>query len=182
MKNLLLLGLIGLLLNYNETPITGPKLPTCGNVTALKNSQDWAATSKATYVGADSVSIMIEECNGAQQKDKVEWLSLNQLPLKPGTYALNRTQWGKLHDTPQSAWFYTLIGNDMTGERYNLYTARNEKNEVTVDTYNPSTRELQGHMNATFLIDTGSYASAHTHPDTIRIREASFRVTVDAGK
>ncbi|MGA0557562.1 hypothetical protein ACO2Q8_12980 [Larkinella sp. VNQ87] len=178
MKNILLLALIGFLLNCDNKKIGVPQLPNCGNFMALKNKQEWSAASTATFFHHDSVNVMVEECERFHAAGEVEWLSINQLPTKPGSYSLQPTRWESLNGTPLSAWAYTRIGDKATGDRYNLYVAKTEKNEVIIDAYNPTTRQLEGHLNATFVIDPESDSPGRTGADTIRIRDAIFSVVV----
>ncbi|MFC5410955.1 hypothetical protein ACFPMF_16670 [Larkinella bovis] len=179
MKNLLLLSLIGFLLNCDNKKIGVPQLPNCGNFMALKNQQEWSAASTATFFNRDSINIMVEECGTFRSQGEVQWLSINQLPTKTGTYTLRPTRWDDLKGTPLSAWVYTRIGDNATGDRYNLYSAATEKNEVTIDAYNPTSREIEGHLNATFVIDPDSDSPGRSQPDTIRIRDAIFSVVVN---
>jgi hypothetical protein len=179
MKNFLLLALIGSMLNCDNKKIGVPKLPNCGNFMALKNKQEWSAASTATFFNRDSINMMVEECGTFRTSGEVEWLSINQLPAKTGTYPLRPIRWNDLNGTPLSAWVYTRIGENTTGDRYNLYTSDTEKNEVTIDAYNPASREVEGHLNATFVIDPESDSPGRSRPDTIRIRDAIFLVVVN---
>lgn len=179
MKNLLLLTLIGFLLNCDNKKIGVPQLPNCGNFMALKNKQEWSASPTATFFSRDSINVMVEECGNFRTHGEVEWLSINQLPVKTGIYALHPTRWNALNGTPLSAWLYTRIGENTTGERYNLYFSQSEENAITIDNYNPKTRQLDGHLNATFVIDPESDSPGRSQPDTIRIHDAVFSVVVN---
>ncbi|GAB3904778.1 hypothetical protein GCM10028803_34690 [Larkinella knui] len=179
MKNILILALIGSMLNCDNKKIGVPQLPNCGNFMALKNKQEWSAASTATFFSRDSINVMVEECGTFRTDGEVEWLSINHLPAKPGTYSLRPIQWNDLNGTPLSAWIYTRIGDKTTGDRYNLYGSKTEKNEVTIDTYNPTSRTVEGHLNATFVIDPESDVTSRSQSDTIRIRDAFFSVVVN---
>ncbi|KAA9356316.1 hypothetical protein [Larkinella humicola] len=179
MKNILLLALIGSMLNCDNKKIGVPQIPNCGNFMALKNSQEWSAASTATFAHRDSINVMVEECGTFRTAGEVDWLSINQLPTKPGTYRLRPIRWDDLNGTPLSAWVYTRIGDNTTGDRYNLYASKTETNEVIIDAYNPTSRQLEGHLNATFVIDPDSDSPGRSRPDTIRIRDAIFSVVVN---
>ncbi|GAB3327332.1 hypothetical protein GCM10027299_27820 [Larkinella ripae] len=178
MKNILILALIGFLLNCDNKKMGVPKLPGCGNFMALKNNQEWSAAPTATFSHRDSINIMVEECGTFRTAGEVDWLSINQIPTKPGTYPLRPIRWDVLNGTPLSAWVYTRIGDNATGDRYNLYGSKKEKNEITIDAYNATTRQVEGHLNATFVIDPESDLPGRSRPDTIRIRDALFSVAV----
>lgn len=181
MKNsLLLLGIVGLLMQCDNGIIASdcPTPPTCGDFRAMKDEAEWVAAPTATYAGRDTVTLLIEECSQPCQQAEVEWLSINRIPTRPGTYSLRPVRWGQVPVTALSAWFYTVIGGDATGERYNLYAAAGQNNELIIRSYNPTSRELQGQLTATFVIDPDSDSPGRTRPDTVRIREASFRILV----
>ncbi|GAB3250516.1 hypothetical protein GCM10027347_08340 [Larkinella harenae] len=146
---------------------------------ALKNKQEWSAASTATLFNHNSINVMVEECNSFRADGQVEWLSINQLPLSPGTYKLHSTQWEAINGTPLSAWLYTRVGDNTTGTRYNLYVSTTEKNDVTIDAYNATSRQLDGHLNATFVIDPENDSPSGSQADTIRIRDAIFSVVVN---
>ncbi|RAK02609.1 hypothetical protein LX87_00729 [Larkinella arboricola] len=179
MKNILLLTLIGFLLNCDNKKIGVPQLPNCGNFMALKNKQEWSASPSATFFNRDSINLMVEECGSFRTHGEVQWLSINQLPIRTGRYPLQATRWDALNGTPLSVWLYTRIGENTTGIRYNLYHAAPEANEITIDKYNPKTRQLDGHLNATFVIDPESAAPGQSQTDTIRIQDAIFSVVVN---
>lgn len=179
MKTILFVTLIGLLLNCDNKKIGVPQLPGCGNFMALKNNKEWSAASTATFSNRDSINVMVEECGTFHANGEVDWLSINQLPTKPGTYSLQPIHWDALNGTPLSAWVYTRIGDNTTGDRYNLIRSKTETNEVTIDAYNPTSREVQGHLNATFVIDPESDSPGRSRPDTIRIQDAIFSVVVN---
>lgn len=179
MKNIIILTLIGFLLNCDNKKIGVPKLRNCGNFMAMKNQQEWSAASTATFFNRDSINVMVEECGTFRANGEVQWLSINQLPIKPGTYLLHPTQWNALNGTPLSAWAYTRVGDKTTGDRYNLCHSDSEKNEVIIEAYNPTSRQLEGYLNATFVIDPESDSPGRSEPDTIRIRDAIFSVAVN---
>ncbi|MFD1144996.1 hypothetical protein ACFQ4C_27960 [Larkinella insperata] len=146
---------------------------------ALKNKQEWSASPTATFFNRDSINVMVEECGSFRTHGEVQWLSINQLPVKTGNYPLQITRWDALNGTPLSAWLYTRIGENTTGERYNLCRSTSEINEISIDNYNPKTRQLDGHLNATFVIDPESDSPGRSQPDTIRIHDAIFSVVVN---
>ncbi|WP_128543178.1 hypothetical protein [Larkinella soli] len=182
MRNFLLLGLIGLLLNCDNKKISEPKPAACGNFLGLKNRQEWIAAPTASFINRDTINLMVEECTVPQVNGSVEWLSLNQLPVEPGTYALRPNRWDDFHGTPLSAWLYKGMGQSENGDRYNLLATRSEKNEVTIDSYNPASREIRGRLNATFVTDPENNRSGQSRHDTIRIRDAVFTLVVAEAK
>ena len=102
---------------------------------------------------------------------------IQNIPFKLGTYEIKEIKSNNscLSDTVNGSFGTSVADGDVNGDMY--YPLESEDNTVTLTSYDPSAREVEGTFEITFVISEKHRANKTVidAPDTIRLTNGKFK-------
>ena len=174
MKRILFLFLIATVFiscKKDPAPVVEPS-PFWGEAAATINGKAWAAQPTAWVNPVHKNNWYIEIDSFDRFNILREGLNLKKIPFIPGTYPVVNTD-SQVNDSLVGASFSYWEGD--LGLGYYTVLESDSSSFVTLESYDPITKELRGRFDLTFIVAHRPYAGA---PDTLRVRNGRFHTKV----
>jgi hypothetical protein len=118
----------------------------------------------------DSISIGLERWEGGIKKEGISFFRAKVSNNSPQTTHKNVISLNLLISN-----YVTVIADgDVVCDFYNIFEPDSIQNNITITSYNSTTKEIRGIFQGTYLIDPTRVKCNPAAPDTIRIRNGEF--------
>ncbi len=150
---------------------------TNGKATAIRNGKHWEGQGRGTEnnlgIGLNMYYDVFNEYGELRQR-----LAFSKIPKISGVIPLFITS-SQSEDSISGVRFTTFSHDgDVVEDRY-LVVENFEKSNITVESYDESTRLFTGRFKATFYIDPVRGKRDPNNPDTVRFEVGAFEVRIE---